>query len=82
MKIDVTFKDPDALIDCITEEVGEAMRQEGLTEKLSDDEFEALKEKRIEAVHKLAGKWFEWGEYLTVEIDTEKETIRVKPVEG
>ena len=37
-------------------------------------------ELRVEKALDVASKWFEYGEYLTVEIDTEKETIRVVPV--
>ena len=33
-----------------------------------------------ESFVRMAEKWFEYGEYLTVEIDTEEESIRVLEV--
>lgn len=76
MKIKVTMKDPDVLDDAITEAVangmGEAPRDE--------DEREALAEVRREKARKLAAKWFEYGEYLTVEIDTDAGTCVVVPL--
>lgn len=49
-------------------------------DNLNDEEWELIKEKRHEDASEVASKWFQYGEYLTVEIDTEKETIRVVPV--
>lgn len=72
MKVDITFKDPDALTDCIEDAV-DRMTVEGI----SDTELEAVKETRKEEIRSLCRKWFKWGEYLTVEIDTELETCIV-----
>ena len=51
-----------------------------VTLKSPDAIYEALEELptdcREEANYTLA-KWFEYGEYLTVEIDTDTETIKV-----
>lgn len=71
----VTMKDPDVLYDAITEEVNNQLLVSGLSFK----EQEAIRDLRIEKAQEVASKWFEYGEYLTVEIDTEKETIRVVP---
>lgn len=76
MKFQVSFKNPDALQDAIEEAVDKTLASSDLAE----DEQEAVKEKRMESVGKLCSKWFEWGEYLLVEIDTVEETIRVVPV--
>lgn len=73
MKFKVTMKDPDTLHDAITEAVKEEVNQ-----LLDDpDEREALQETREKKVHDICKEWFEYGEYLTVEIDTESKTIRV-----
>lgn len=72
----VYMKDPDVLHDGIEEAVDAALRGSGLP----DDEQEALREIRVEKAGDVAANWFKYGEYLTVEIDTEKETIRVVPV--
>lgn len=76
MKIKITFKDPDALIDCINESL-EDLKIEGV----SDEELEGIKEQRLEEYKELCGKWFKWGEYLTVEVDTEAGTIKVLEAE-
>lgn len=76
MKFKVYMKDPDVLHDGIEEAIDEDLKSSGLP----DDEQEALREIRFEKASDVASKWFQYGEYLTVEIDTEKETIRVVPV--
>lgn len=74
MIFQVYMKDPDVLHDGIDEALVKP-------DNLNDEEWELVKEKRHEDASEIAGKWFEYGEYLKVEIDTEKETIRVVPVE-
>lgn len=69
----VYMKDPDVLHDGIDEALEKP-------DNLDEEEWELIKEKRHEAAAEVASKWFEYGEYLTVEIDTEKETIRVVPI--
>ena len=70
----VTMKDPDTLYDAINEAV-----ENGL-DNFKFEEAETLKDVRFEEAQEVANKWFDYGEYLTVEIDTDKETIRVVPV--
>lgn len=76
MKFKVFMKDTDVLQDGIEEALDAELKSSGLP----DDEQEALREIRFEKAQDVASKWFQYGEYLTVEIDTEKETIRVVPV--
>lgn len=76
MKIKITFKDPDALLDCIDDAI-EDLEIKGLDE----DELAAVKEEKKDKAMELCGKWFEYGEYLTVEVDTEKETCKVLEVD-
>lgn len=73
----VYMKDTDVLHEAIDEAIDKELK----ASNLPDDEQEALREIRHEKASDVAGKWFEYGEYLTVEIDTDKETIRVVPVE-
>lgn len=75
MKFNVTFKDPDALIDAVTDAVVEQPL-------LGLDEYEAelVREKRISEVNELCQQWFQYGEYVTVEIDTVANTCTVVPV--
>ena len=72
------MKDTDVLHEGINDALDEELKASGLP----DDEQEALRELRYEKASDVADKWFQYGEYLTVEIDTEKETIRVVPVGG
>lgn len=70
MKIRVTLKDPDCIYDGINEALDEELKNSGLPE----DEQQAVRELRLEKAQEVAGKWFKWGEYLTVEIDTDAKT--------
>jgi len=72
MKFRVSMKDSDTLIDAINECVNE-LKIEGI----SEDELDAVKEKRKEEYQELCNNWFEYGEYLTVEIDTEEKTCNI-----
>jgi hypothetical protein len=76
MKFTVNMKDPDVLQDAIEEAVKHGVIEEGMEE----DEIEALREMRTEKIKNLCRTWFEYGEYLRVEIDTEAKTCTVIPV--
>lgn len=75
MKFTVTMKDPDTLSDAIQD----AVKHENM-EGMEEDEIEALREMRAEKIKKLCRMWFEYGEYLRVEIDTDTKTCIVIPV--
>lgn len=74
MKFKVTMKDPDTLHDAINDAVKADIEKLGLAD---EDEIEALHETRAEKVREICSAWFECGEYLTVEIDTEARTAVV-----
>lgn len=74
MKFKVTMKDPDTLHDAISDAVTEDLKQ---VDGLDDADREALFHTRREAASKVASKWFRYGEYLTVEIDTDAKTATV-----
>ena len=73
MKIKVTMKDPDTMIDAVQEAVERDVRAMGLP----DDEAESLIEMRAEKEREKLGKWFEYSEYLAVEFDTDAMTATV-----
>lgn len=77
MKILVRMKDPDRLQDAIED----AVKAEVGALALANDEAAALCELRAEKAAKVAAAWFEYGEYLEVEIDTNAETCVVVPVD-
>ena len=69
----VTMKDPDTLHDAIYE----AVKQSLDGQEMDAEEREAVGDVRAEKAHEVCQKWFKYGEYLTVEIDTGTQTIRV-----
>ena len=74
MKILVTMKNPDSLDEAIQAAVKSDL---DLIEGIDDDEREVLTASREKAAHMICGKWFRYGEYLTVEVDTDNDTITV-----
>lgn len=76
MKFTVSMKCPDALHEAVEDAVKESLT----TSTLDEDERDAVAEKRYEKFRTLCGRWFEWGEYIHVEVDTDAETCTVMPV--
>lgn len=76
MKFQVCMKDPDTLHDAVADAVKDEVAK---IPGLSDEEREAVCDAREQAVRKIAGQWFGYGEYLTVEIDTAAKTCVVLP---
>lgn len=73
MKIKVTMKDPDTMYDAVQDAVTAEVKAMGL----SADEAESLIELRTTKERAKMDKWFEYGEYLAVEFDTEAMTATV-----
>lgn len=78
MKFTVNMKDPDSLYDAIDRALRLELRESGLPE----DEQDALLETRREKATEIAATWFEYGEYVSIEVDIEEKTARVVPVSG
>ena len=70
MKIQVTLKDPDSLNDEITD---------GVVREYPNEDPDIRAEK-IADIRIMSCKWFKYGEYVTIEIDTETETAKVLEV--
>ena len=82
MKLQITFKDPDALYNCIKQQVvdnlPDADREE--YDKMNSREQNMFIMDRVEEAQEAAREWFRWGEYVTLEIDTvERTCVVVKP---
>ncbi len=77
MKFRITFKDPDVVSDAISEAIDEELEQSGLPE----DERLMLRDHRIEKLQDKVTKWFHYMEYVTIEVDTDKNTAIVIPNE-
>lgn len=71
MKFQVSMKCPDALDYAIEEAVRYKIGPLDTEEK--EMEFDEL----VEQTKELTERWFEYGEYITLTIDTEKETCIV-----
>lgn len=75
MKIRVTFKDPDVVAD----EIERCVSADVATLGLSKVEADAVAELRAEKVVEFVSKWVKYGEYITVEFDTDAGTAVVVP---
>jgi hypothetical protein len=76
MKFKITMKDPDGFYDCLADAARDAADQ---VTGLDDDERDALIDTKKEKLSELLSKWFQYSEYLTVEVDTEAQTCVVVP---
>jgi hypothetical protein len=74
MKIEITMKDPD----CLEEPIDEAVKASLADLGLDADEMEPLIEKRTEKIREKMNHWFEYGEYVTIIVDTDAMTATVK----
>lgn len=77
MKFKVTLKDPDGVYESIEDAAKSAANEVAGVLELDDEDRASFVERKTEKLKKLCSKWFEYGEYLTVEIDTEAETCVV-----
>ncbi len=76
MLIEITLKDPD----CLYEPIEEAVRADVATiPALDKEERENLVEGRCDMLRsEMVRRWFEYGEYCTVVVDTDTWTATVK----
>jgi hypothetical protein len=74
MKIRVTLKDPDTMLDS----VDEAVKRLPKPADVSASEWAYIREQRgLEAKEHISDRWMRYGEYLDVEFDTEAGTATV-----
>ena len=78
MKILIYLKDPDAVSDALDEAVRNSILP--LMGVLSKEELDQLAETRMDEIGNKIEKWVKYGEYITVEIDTDLRTARVVEV--
>lgn len=74
MKFRVTMKDPDGPCDSIEDA---AKRSLAAIEGLSDDERAELQETREASLRQFTSRWMTFGEYVTIEFDTDAQTAVV-----
>lgn len=75
MKFHVTMKDPDGVYDSKQQAVEASLEDMDISEQ----EKEALMEMRMAEVDAGLSKWFRYGEYVTIEVDTDAGTAVVVP---
>lgn len=76
MKFRIDMKDPDGVHDSLEHAVKESL---AAVEGIDDEEREILKDQRRDTFKMTMAKFFKYGEYLSVEIDTEAGTCTVLP---
>ena len=74
MIITVSMKHPDVVQDAILDAV-----ERTRPENISDEEWGEMRTTRRDAASAILAKWVEYGEYITVEFDTEAKTATVIP---
>lgn len=74
MKIIMHLKDPDGVYESIREEAESQVSQ---MTGLRQNEKESIIENRHEEISERLQKWIQYGEYITIEFDTEENTATV-----
>lgn len=76
MKLQICLKTPDCVADAIDRKLG-YLREEWEDDGLREDEIEDKLYDAKAEMERVCGQFFEYGEQLVLEIDTEKETCKV-----
>jgi len=79
MKLFVTFKDPDQLYEAIEDKKREITKELMTNLGLGRAAAEVEAAERMRQLDPLFKKYFPYSEYLTVELDSETQSIRVVP---
>lgn len=75
-KFQVTMKDPDGSYESITDAAKEMV--DGI-QGIDANEREELMDNRVKKLNEFVSRWMEYGEYITVEFDTDAGTAVVVP---
>lgn len=79
MKMRLTFKDPDVLIDELESQKFEMKKKLVQDLQISEDAAEVEVDFRMKKMERLIDAYMEYSEYITVEFDDEADTARVVP---
>lgn len=79
MKMRLTFKDPDVLIDELESQKFEMKKTIIKDLNISEEAAEVEVDFRMKKMEQLVDKYMEYSEYITVEFDDETDTARVVP---
>lgn len=75
MKFTITMKDPDGVYTSVHEAASESVEEMDFEDP--DEELDIV-ERREEKINTFIQSWIEYGEYVTLEFDTEAGTCTVK----
>jgi hypothetical protein len=73
MRFTLTFKDPDGPSECLREAVTESI-PDAITDP---EEIEMLVDFGTDKLREFIEPWVQWGEYVSIEFDTEAKTATV-----
>jgi len=73
MKIRLYLKDPGGVSNAVLESAQDSLDELDLT----DHEKDLIIEGRMESIYDKLKPWVEWGEYVTIEIDLDKDEAKV-----
>ncbi len=76
MILHITMKTPDCVENAIKDNK-QALLEEYIDQEDVPNEDDILYEERVAA--EVCARWFQYGEYLTVRVDTDAKTIEVLP---
>lgn len=74
MKLTIQFKDPDGVYDAVHESARDSV---STVDGITTQEAQILSQKREDDFNEFLGQWIKYGEYLTVEFDTDTNTATV-----
>lgn len=74
MKFRIQLKDPDGFYDGFDDASAASVTD---LDGLDEDEKSAVREKRSASLRRFGERWVEYGEYITIEFDTEANTATV-----
>ncbi len=78
MKFTITFKTPDVVTDTVYDQIKMKMYQEEEDiSELTEEHYAEIEEQTDREKQKVA-KWIKYGEYVTIEFDTDKGTATVQ----
>ena len=77
MKFIITMKDPDGVYDSVQDAAEKAIVGNPINQLIG---YEGVRDQALEKILEKVGKWFEYGEYLQVEVDLDEMTCKVLEV--
>lgn len=81
MKIRLTFKTLDVIENMINEYFNNIYSEEEEYDEFHEESFFEERENQISLIEDICSKYIKYGEYCTIEIDTETQEARIIPID-